>query len=297
MNNKKKIIFLIIIIIVLAIIGIYLAYSKGLIFKEKESIDNTSTETNTEIKEESLSLDDERFINLYNELKDYTYEQNRITYESFSQDELAKIAFNSIQFKESDFTKTNNISSLGTNYYLIKASLFQDKISEIFGANVKFDKEKAVGIGLRFLENIEPENSYMSIYSYDKDSDTYTVTFGGSGRQLLPYIEFDLRKIVSATLSNDTITVKEKVIYVDYSVDENMNIYCQIYNLNTHEANSPYIDSKTYYSGKDYGKVLSVDSYLDKAATITHVYKLNKETGKYNFVKSTIESGPTVVRE
>ena len=127
MNNKKKIIFLIILIIVLAIIGIYLAYSKGLIFKKKESIDDTSTE----IKEESLSLDDERFINLYNELKDYTYEQNRITYESFSQDELAKIAFNSIQFKESDFTKTNNISLLGTNYYLIKASLFQDKISEI----------------------------------------------------------------------------------------------------------------------------------------------------------------------
>lgn len=288
MNNKKKIIFLIILIIVLAIIGIYLAYSKGLIFKKKESIDDTSTE----IKEESLSLDDERFINLYNELKDYTYEQNRITYESFSQDELAKIAFNSIQFKESDFTKTNNISSLGTNYYLIKASLFQDKISEIFGANVKFDKEKAVRTGLRFLENIEPENSYMSIYSYDKDSDTYTVTFGGSGRKLLPYIKFDLRKIVSATLSNDTITVKEKVIYVDYSVDENMNIYCQIYNLNTHEANSPYIDYKTYHRDKDYGKVLSVDSYLDKAATITHIYKLNKTTGKYNFVKSTIENGP-----
>ena len=71
-----------------------------------------------------------------------------------------------------------------------------------------------------------------------------------------------------------------------------MSIYCKIYNLNHYEANSPYIDSKTYHRDKDSGKVLSVDSYLDKAATITHIYKLNKTTGKYNFVKSTIENGP-----
>ncbi len=285
--KKNKIIILIIIILV-AIIGICLAYSKGLVFKKQESNDEEVGQT----KEENLNLNDERFINLYNELKDYTYEQNRISYESFTQDELAKIAFDSIQFKETDFTKTNDISDFGTNYYLIKASLFQDKISEIFGENVKFEKEKAIGTGIKVVENVEPENTYMSIYSYNKDDDTYTVIFGASGVHLLPYIKFDLRKIVSATLSDDTITVKEKVIYVDYSVDENMSIDCTIYNLNHYEANSPYIDSKTYHRDKDSGKVLSVDSYLDKAATITHIYKLNKTTGKYNFVKSTIENGP-----
>lgn len=289
--KKNKIIILIIIILV-AIIGIYLAYSKGLVFKKQESND----EEVGQIKEENLNLDDERFINLYNELKDYTYEQNRISYESFTQNELAKIAFDNIQFKETDFTKTNDISDMGINYYLIKASLFQDKISEIFGENVKFEKEKAIGTGIKLVENVEPENSYMSIYSYNKDDDTYTVIFGSSGVHLLPYIKFDLRKIVSATLSDDTITVKEKVIYVDYSVSvgesTDMIMYCTIYNLNHYEANSPYIDSKTYHSDKDSGKVLSVDSYLDKAATITHIYKLNKTTGKYNFVKSTIENGP-----
>ena len=289
--KKNKIIILIIIILV-AIIGICLAYSKGLVFKKQESND----EKVDQIKEENLNLNDERFINLYNELKDYTYEQNRISYESFTQNELAKIAFDSIQFKKTDFTKTNDISDFGTNYYLIKASLFQDKISEIFGENVKFEKEKAIGTGIKVVENVEPENTYMSIYSYNKDDDTYTVIFGASGVPLLPYIKFDLRKIVSATLSDDTITVKEKVIYVDYSVSAgestDMIVYCRIYNLNHYEANSPYIDSKTYHSDKDSGKVLSVDSYLDKAATITHIYKLNKTTGKYNFVKSTIENGP-----
>lgn len=300
-GNKGLIIIIIILVVALLAGGTFAAYDKGLIFNKKDnSSDNSEVkkddnnenikEDNSEdnksnngsVKTENLSLNDSRFINLYNILENYTYEQNRTGYESFTKNEIAKIVVDNVEYKASDFVKTdvaNKYEYLSDEYYTINASLFENKALEIFGDNITFNKQNIVGSEVY----VSVLNNYIRFEEYVVSNDTYIVGLFSSGALGYPHPILDLRKIESATLENNTITVKEKAIYVEKGDD----IYR--YSIYGGPNKSNYIDTKVFNESNINNETISVNSYLDKASTITHVYKLNSKTGKYYFEKSVIE--------
>lgn len=286
-----------IIILVVIIIGfmVYIAYDKGYIFKSKQTKEkSTPVETNkTENKEnktveptsgeaKEIDLDDSRFIGIYKKLQKYTYSMNRENgYKSFSDKDLATIAIKS--FKETDFEKTSDKDN-GSTYYKFKGDTIIKHLKNYFKSDVTINKEKLNDLFV--ATNVNFDGSGMQIKSYDKDKDEYKVTFGGIGGTSGPSPKITARKIISATKQEDgSIKVVEKAIYYTSTIF-NDDMYFNIY---SDPSNNYNIDGKHFKVSNVTNEKIDVNDYSDKASTITHIFKLDKETGDYYFDSSVIK--------
>ena len=288
-----------IIILVLIIVGFaaYIAYDKGYIFKSKENKEqSTQVEkdnkdknkiekvepTSNEVKE--IDLDDSRFIGIYKKLEKYTYSMNRENgYKSFSDKDLATIAIKN--FKEADFEKTSDKDKdNGYTYYKFKGDTIIKHLKNYFKSDVTINKEKLSDLFV--ATNVNFEGSGMQIKSYDKDNDEYTVVFAGVGGTTGPSPKITKRKIISAEKREDgSIKVVEKAIYYT-SNTFNDDMYFNIY---SDPSNYYYIEGKHFKVSNVTHEKIDVNDYSDKASTITHIFKLDKETGDYYFDSSVIK--------
>ena len=286
-----------IIILVLVIIGfmVYIAYDKGYIFKSKQTKEkSTPVETNKKENKENktveptsgeakeIDLDDSRFIGIYKKLQKYTYSMNRENgYKSFSDKDLATIAIKS--FKEADFEKTSEKDN-GSTYYKFKGDTIIKHLKNYFKSDVTINKEKLSDLFV--ATNVNFDGSGMQIKSYDKDKDEYKVTFGGIGGTSGPSPKITARKIISAEKKEDgSIKVVEKAIYYT-STAFNDDMYFNIY---SDPSNNYSIDGKHFKVSNVTNEKIDVNDYSDKASTITHIFKLDKETGDYYFASSVIK--------
>lgn len=286
-----------IIILVVIIIGfmVYIAYDKGYIFKSKQTKEkSTPVETNKKENKENktveptsgeakeIDLDDSRFIGIYKKLQKYTYSMNRENgYKSFSDKDLATIAIKS--FKEADFEKTSEKDN-GSTYYKFKGDTIIKHLKNYFKSDVTINKEKLNDLFV--ATNVNFDGSGMQIKSYDKDKDEYKVTFGGIGGTSGPSPKITARKIISATKQEDgSIKVVEKAIYYTSTIF-NDDMYFNIY---SDPSNNYNIDGKHFKVSNVTNEKIDVNDYSDKASTITHIFKLDKETGDYYFASSVIK--------
>ena len=286
-----------IIILVVIIIGfmVYIAYDKGYIFKSKQTKEkSTPVETNKKENKENktveptsgeakeIDLDDSRFIGIYKKLQKYTYSMNRENgYKSFSDKDLATIAIKS--FKEADFEKTSEKDN-GSTYYKFKGDTIVKHLKNYFKSDVTINKEKLSDLFV--ATNVNFDGSGMQIKSYDKDKDEYKVIFGGIGGTTGPSPKITARKIISATKQEDgSIKVVEKAIYYTSTIF-NDDMYFNIY---SDPSNNYNIDGKHFKVSNVTNEKIDVNDYSDKASTITHIFKLDKETGDYYFASSVIK--------
>ncbi|MBP3799990.1 MAG: hypothetical protein ILA19_03300 [Bacilli bacterium] len=286
-----------IIILVVIIIGfmVYIAYDKGYIFKSKQTKEkSTPVETNKKENKENktveptsgeakeIDLDDSRFIGIYKKLQKYTYSMNRENgYKSFSDKDLATIAIKS--FKEADFEKTSEKDN-GSTYYKFKGDTIIKHLKNYFKSDVTINKEKLNDLFV--ATNVNFDGSGMQIKSYDKDKDEYKVIFGGIGGTSGPSPKITARKIISATKQEDgSIKVVEKAIYYTSTIF-NDDMYFNIY---SDPSNNYNIDGKHFKVSNVTNEKIDVNDYSDKASTITHIFKLDKETGDYYFASSVIK--------
>ena len=299
-NNKKgKGSVVTIILLILIILGLvaYIAYDKGLILKDKTETkeNNAINEDNTNTRAtKDIALDDSKFIDIYNKLSKYTYKMNRENgYDSFLDKELATIGLK--QFKESDFTETEEKDQGQQSYYTFNSSTLIKYLKDYFGSEVKVNNEKLVGHYV--ATNVNFNGSGMRIISYD-GKDTFKVSFSGIGGTSGPQPRINERKLISAKEIGDKIVVEEKAIYIDTNYDySNNKINYTIYGEPESTIGIRYddhyrisIDYKTFNNDEGLNnQSINIDNYLDKASTITHIYKLNKETNKYYFVSSSIK--------
>lgn len=290
-KNWSKAAIIILVLIVISFI-IYIAYDKGYIFKSKQKTNSDSEQQienndnqkviKTETREE-LDFDDSRFIKIYNKLASYTYEMNRENgYNSFSDKDLATIAIK--DFKESDFTKTNEKDKDNNfTYYTFSGDSITKYLKKYFSSDVSINKNKLEDLFV--ATNVNFDGSGMEIVSYDKDKDEYKVTFGGIGNTSGPSPKITARKITSATKEEDeTIKVVEKAIYYT-ATTVNDDMY---YNIYSDPANHYYIDGKHFRVSNVTNEKIDIKDYLDKASTITHIFKYDKENDKYYFASSVI---------
>jgi hypothetical protein len=246
-KKGKTGLIVLLIIIILGLVG-YICYDKGIIKfnnTNNQESNNTTTETETDI-----ALDDSRFINVYKKLEGYFYSSNRENgYNSFTNLELAGIGWSLVQ--DSELTKTPSKDQYGNDYDLIsfKGDLLNSKIKDYFADGVSIDKTKLTDTLLVELleDGSHPLCGGISIKSYDSTTDTFTGAIAPICGDIgyLPKIE--LRKIVSAKLKGDTITVTEKAIYytesfVTYTSEEPRYFYSIFGDANK----ASLIDSKTF---------------------------------------------------
>lgn len=291
MEDKKKkgkgsiITIIILIITIICLIG-YILVDKDII-KLGNKEENKTVEKSNVQKEKDIELDDSRFYAIYKQLESYTYDKNRSDgHKSFSDQELGLIAIGISDLKESDFTNTGEVTEWGDSYYTFSGSKLINYLQKYFGSKVTLNKNSLVGQTIT-LANVNFNGSGMQIENYDSNTDTFKVRFGGVGGTSGPSAKLETRKIVSAKLTQDTITVEEKAIYTDITAD---NAYANInYKIYSNPSKINKIDEKTFNVDNIANESILVDSYLDKATTITHIFKLDEETNNWYFSSSNIK--------
>ena len=281
-------------IIIILLIIVIIIMATGVFGKKENSNNNTEntnvTDSNQESKE--IALDDARFYSIYSRLRFWTYRNNRNDgWQSFTDSELLNIIID--ELKESDFDKTEEKISdqWGETYviYTLSNNIIINYLDKYFGNNVKIDGSKLVNPELSYDMGLfmDKNNSGMSIISYENGK--YKIKWVGTGHSGGASPKITETKIVSATIDNNEIIVKEKAIYYDVKAAP-LSEYPQIYNIYSDVNKTNKIDSKEYSNPSEVSSgVITVDNYLDKASTITYKFAYDKDTNSYYFKSSVIE--------
>lgn len=293
-GNKILIVLVVILFIIIIGMGVYIAYDKKIIFSSSTNevlTKNTTKRKNSDSENfKDIDLNSNDFINLYNMLENYTYMEDRTHgYYDFLDSEKTIIGFYNSDIKSSDFTKANNGAATDIVSYIVKTDVLSKSLKNIFGNDISFKAELAVGNSFSLKQEVYGAIGMVNtcggeISNYDLNSNTYYVNMNnGCGGTTGPSAKLITRKIVSAKKSNDTIIVKEKVIYFETDFN-NSNITYKVYSDKNHKN---LIDTLSYSEDTVYNETINVDNYSE-TSTITHTYKLDKTTNQYYFTSSKI---------
>ncbi len=281
---KKGILVTVLMVLLLAAFA-GLGYAIGAT-KMAEPPKNNEKNQQEEVVEKEISLEDERFFNIYNQIYPYISIRSIVNgYKDFRTYELGVIGLKGVN--PSDIIETSETTQWGDHYYTINADIFLNNLKDCFGSEVKVDlnafAEEHVSVQ---KTGVVANSSGMIVDFYDENSNLFKVRFSGIGGMSGPDAQKITRKIVKANIKGDTITVEEKIIYVDGGgISTPDPIVIKIYG---DPDRSRLLDTKEYTKDTIASQVITVDDYIDQATTITHIYKLDKETGKFYFASSTL---------
>lgn len=210
--------------------------------------------------------------NRYSEDMRYFYVNDRLTKDTFDDSDKVKYAF--------QLVNENNIENLTENSFTIDKDVYQSFIDTIFGKDSSFDNNKEFEV----ISTNVFKNSLVSV-RYDLESKQYIVT------KISDYHESVMKplysKIIDAYVddSNDTITIKEKVIFTSFDYDANGNISkIKVYKDNFHKTLIDEVDNNTNNQIEEF----NIDNYLDEAITVTYKFSLGEDSNYY-FESSMIE--------
>ena len=276
---------------------------------EENEVKNTSEVSKEEVKEErDESLDvghldfskiqDTKLEDVYKSLVTYTYRLDRLDggY-SFTNNELLKFvlekAGQEYQWKDLPSIPNDDI------YGLVDVKLLSyDKVDSIlkkyFGKNYKIDTKT----------DLNADNFWCIIDSYDENSNSFIVKQLIGGSEWGPSPLEQLRKVVDVYEQDNEIKIEEKAIYVTESYSDNCSIY-KIYkdpskkdliaerkvtredyrNIEDYYINTKFNNEEEFI--QNFPVVITINDYLDKASTITSIFRQNDD-GTYYFVSSVI---------
>ncbi len=210
--------------------------------------------------------------NRYSEDMRYFYVNDRLTKDMFDGYEKGKYAF--------QLVNENNIDNLTENSFTIDENVYQSLVDTIFGKDSSFDNNKEFEV----ISTNVFKNSLVSV-RYDLESKQYIVT------KISDYHESVMKplysKIIDAYVddSNDTITIKEKVIFTSFDYNANGNISkIKVYKDNFHKTLIDEVDNNTNNQIEEF----NIDNYLDEAITVTYKFSLGEDSNYY-FESSMIE--------
>lgn len=288
----KKILYTIIIILIatLLVLGGYIIIDHYIGKQENKE----NKENNKQDNKENIALNDERFYTLYNVLKNYTATKE-LNSKNLDPNTIKSII--STYLQDSDLEQGEAISNLPEEYYYnLKLDTFNKYLDSTFGSGSSqyYHPEDFItndGIG-QIAPNIKnKQGNLIAFESYNQNKQAFLLYLSGTGEPLFSPPKQETRKITEAILENDTITVKEKIIYVtcDYrNATEKLN--CDIYsdpNSNHKIDHKEYIDYDLPENWENFEPIL-IDHYLNQATTITYTFKKNPETNQYYFLKNKI---------
>ena len=173
--------------------------------------------------------------------------------------------------------KTTETTEYGDPYYTLENSVVINYLKKYFGNDV-------VVIGEKLRNPSFAYNNGMEIVDYVDGK--YIVRFSGIGGGVGgPLPKITERKIISATIENNEIVVKEKAIYWGITSEQEtitFDVYSDVKKKNK-------IDSKEYTEDNIANEIVTVEDYLDEASTITTKFAYDQDTNSYYFKSSVIE--------
>ncbi|MBQ8131904.1 MAG: hypothetical protein IJ193_05380, partial [Bacilli bacterium] len=156
-------------------------------------------------------------------------------------------------------------------------------LKKYFGSDTFIDGTDLVNDMVYYYTSLTyPEGSKMIITDYNSESESYEVRFTGNKKTVDKFIEN--RKITSAKLKDNTITVVEKIVYYEKQ-EVDGKIYVQIYG---DREKTNYLDEKVIKVKDSNKKKISVKDYYEQATTITHTFAYDEAGNDYYFVSSKI---------
>ena len=254
----------------------------GGVYYYKNSLNKKSDEVEKKDKKaedsewKDLGTDISKVKDIYEHISSYIYKINRVNGgNSFQQYELLSYSLKNINVKEMPLVGTDEG---GQSIYFVSKDAIDEKLKGVF-LDYKLDVNR--DITGASMGNI----GEYRIESYDKDKNGYNVKIIHTGAISGPQPTIVERKVVKVAEKDDFIKVEEKVIYISNYYDSySHSTYYSIFKL---PDNSYLIGSVIVPEGDPSSYTISVDSYLDKASTLTSYYKKNND-GEYRFVKSEI---------
>ena len=294
---KKNIFIILLLIIVLALLA-YIGYDKFLTKEEPTKEEATPAVVKTDSTWSDIKYDDSRITEIYDIMHEFSYKASRgAGIDDFTNVELSTIGFVVGTPTKDDFKKTGE-DQYGNASGTLKLDAFDKGLETIFNKKRSIDFNKVSSyssygamVSYKLKADVGGYGAITStcgfnIKSYDKATNTINVDLiDGCGGTSGPSAKIIYTKIASAMEKDDVIVVKEKAIYISTGGYDNTTTY----NIYSDPGHTQYIDSKSF---KDYElekSVISVESYMDKASTITYTFKKNEDTNKYYFVSSIIE--------
>ena len=225
------------------------------------------------------------FSNTLEALSKYTYEQNREDgYHSFTAQELLEIVAKDLVNSDFEYIGEEAISGWNRKVYQLSYQTLIDKLKQYFSSDVEFTPSDIVNGQGAVLPNVNfGDGSGMAISSYDNTTGTYQVYFGGVGGTSGPKPQINERKVMDAYRLGDKIYVTEKAIYYTSSSSDYTNF---IYNIYSHPNQNDLVDTLNFQGDTISSQSISVDNYLDRAATISYVF--SKDNNQYVFSSSKI---------
>ena len=272
--------------IIIAILGIAFCFDRGILddhTRVESDEEDIVTDKNSEV---NLSLNNSKFYNIYKALKDKTYLNDREdSISSFSYEERMAIAAKDL--RKSDFTRTKKVFNETDGHKNYFYTLTREKVIKIlkkyFGKDSFIEGEDLVDDMTLYPLNVTyPEGSKMIITDFNSKSDEYEIRFTGSKEPVDSWIEN--RKVVSAKLKDNVITVEEKVIY--YDKEEQKDKY--IIRIYSDKDKTNLLEEITDAKNNIKKNKIKINKYLKDASTITHTYNYDEESRVYYFANSKI---------
>ena len=316
MKNKNKLLIIIIVLlsILILLLGSYIVYDKFIskdVPANNEEL-NKSDDTNMDDKkddviEEILELNDPTVQLLYSYINpygkpnanydDYFLKNKDLTVESFENDKKFAYASFLLNFDEIEYPNHT--------YYDIPYETYDKAIKKFFGEDIVYSKDSQTNEDFRFtVKDFQYNSNSFKIMSfkYDQATNKYHGYLGSFGDRLPILLKY-YYKLVSASKSEDLLILKEKFIVTDRIDNPNIdtvnyftypeyNIYSDYNKENLIGYEKITLDSSNSTHNEfledGYPNKFNMDSYLEKAGTVTYTFKLGSDN-EYHFVSSHIE--------
>lgn len=284
-KKQTQTIPIIIVIIISIVIGLLVFFVSNSLFGKKEQ--QVTTPANLDV-----SLNNENVIILYdyvtygvnNKRNEKFLKEKNVTIDSFSNEEKFYFA---LQFAEpEDFVATGELNEEQLKIYKISSTAVKKYMQRFFGNRITYSTSGTITYPFNFTIN----NKNVGVMTYSIEKDGFETVFTGlqEASQESKLVEPYYTKLVKATRigSDNSLELEEKVIFTD--VQEIEGLY-KVGIYRDYEKSS-VIESKMNITKEQLEqKAISIDDYLNTAATITYKFKLN-ENNEYYFDSSSISS-------
>jgi hypothetical protein len=279
-NNFNSKLPIIIVVVVSLLCGLCVFFVSNALFgKKTETVVPESTE---------MSIEDEDIQILYQYV---TYGVKGTRNDKFIKDQSVKMEdftnvekfYYALQFAQAeDFTTTGQLDDENHKIYNISSAKIKTYMQRFFGPQVTYSTSSVItypfsfrinGMNVGTLTYSSQRNGFDTVFtSFEDDEESDNV------------VEDYYTTLASATKKSDnSIEINEKIIYTDYSVDDDGYYTIKIYK---DYEKTMLLETKTNITADDLKEnPIDISKYSEKAATITYVFKANTN---YYFYSSTI---------
>ena len=277
-NIISKIIYIVIILAAALIVGLTIFLIANAIFNKKPTTPKKPVNTT-----EKLDLNNQNVKTLYkyvttgtNNIRvDKFVKNSKVDKTSFTDEEKLYYA---LQFAEvKDFENFGDLDEQGNKIYNISKDKIKKYLTLFFGNGVTLSEY----VPIEYVFSFKINDKNVGYLTYSDENDGYNATFTeyqDIDKKSEELVDSFYTKLVNAYKKNDgTYYLEEKVIYTDL-VKENDKYKLSIYKDYNKEQ---LIESKTTTESELKENPIKIEDYLDKASTITYVFKantLNKNT-------------------